>query len=38
MTRTQHAYHRGRLHGSLVMALVLVVLFWVGVTWGRRKA
>jgi len=29
-------YRKGRLHGSLAMALVLVGLFWVGVRWGRR--
>lgn len=29
-------YERGRLHGSLAMALVLVGLWWVAVRWGRR--
>lgn len=30
------AYHRGRLHGSLAMALVLVVLWWWAGWWGGR--
>lgn len=32
----QVAYHRGRLHGSLAMALVLVGLWWWAGWWGRR--
>jgi len=36
LVETAHrSYHRGRLHGSLVMALVLVVLWWWAGWWVR---
>lgn len=34
--QTQHAYQRGRLHGSICMGLVLLGLFWLCL-WIRRS-